>query len=230
MYNIFELYKMLPVCCYGMKTHNKLITKYNAFFSYIIVDDNIDDYSAEELYDKYIKFIDNNTICRTLVEKLCDVEAWIEIYPTISKITQAFSKLDIGYSDGDLNIRRYTQKLIDMLINNGVVQLTLLESYAKIHSDNSFYEHLDEISLRPSIKEKTLNNGSMDCDGFCDVEITVSYDIISNTFVRKDRLRWSENTYDKIVPEYCNVESIKHTIIPCYDCRMGEKCGYSCEI
>ena len=106
----------------------------------------------------------------------------------------------------------------------------MLETYAKIHSDNSFYEHLDEISLRPSIKEKTLNNGSMDCDGFCDVEITVSYDIISNTFVRKDRLCWSENTYDKIVPEYCNIESIKHTIIPCYDCRMGKKCGYSCEI
>jgi len=230
MYDVFELYKMLPVCCSGMKKHNKLITKYNAFFSYIIVDDNIDDYSAEELYEKYIEFIDNNTICKTLVEKLCDVERWIEIYPIISEITQAFSKLDIGYSGGDLNIRRYTQKLIDMLINNGVVQLTLLESYAKIHSDNSFYEHLDEISLRPSIKEKTLNNGSMDCDGFCDVEITVSYDIISNTFVRKDRLRWSKNTYDKIVPEYCNVELIKHTIIPCYDCRMGEKCGYSCEI
>jgi len=63
MYDVFELYKMLPVCCSGMKKHNKLITKYNAFFSYIIVDDNIDDYSAEELYEKYIEFIDNNTIC-----------------------------------------------------------------------------------------------------------------------------------------------------------------------
>jgi len=134
MYDVFELYKMLPVCCSGMKKHNILITKYNVFFSYIIVDDSIDDYSAKKLYDKYIEFIDNNTICKTLVEKLCDVE------------------------------------------------------------------------------------------------ITVSYDIILNTFVRKDRLCWSENTYDKIVSEYCNVELIKHTIIPCYDCRMGEKCGYSCEI
>ena len=213
MYNIINLYKILPVCCSGMKKYDKLLAKYNAFFSYIIVD-SIDNYTSEQLYDKYIEFIDNNNISRALVEKLCDVDAWIKIYPTINEITKAFSKLDIGYSCGNINIYKYTEKLIDMLVKNNVVQLTMLEIYAKTHNDNSFYEHLDEISLRPCIKEKTLNNGSIDCGRLCDIEITVSYDIHTNTFIRKDRLCWSENTYDKIVPEYYDIESIKHTIIP----------------
>lgn len=231
MTNVFDLYKKLPVCCYGMKTEVKLLKKYNRFFSYIICDNDtqncISNYSAEQLYEKYIEFIDNNTISRTLVEKLRNVDEWLNVYPTEEAIRQAFSKLDVGCgcSGGYNNIRTYAERLIDMLFEYRVVQLTLLEPYANIHTDNSFYEHLDEISLKPRLSKKTIYNGSMDCDGFCDVDITIYYDMISNAYMRADRLCWQKDVvYEKYVPEYCDIDTIKDTIIPCYDCRMGKKC------
>lgn len=238
MTNVFDLYKILPVCCSGMKTQNKLFEKYNMFFTYILFEEcedvNINNYSIEQLYEKYIKFIDSNTISRDLVEKLCDVDKWIEIYQTEDAIIRAFSKLDIGYSGGNNNIWIYTKKLVDMLIKYRVVQLTMLETYAMIHTGNSFYEHLDEISLKPSISEKQIDNGCLDHDGYCDVVITIHYDLCSNSYIRKDRLYWCNDgvEYEKNVPEYCNIDTITETIIPCYYCRMGETIGecYYCSV
>jgi hypothetical protein len=213
MQKLLDLYKILPVCCPGMKKQDKLLKKYNKLFSYILEQDNpinIDNYSVDQLYNKYIEFIDNHTICKNSIEKLYNVDNWLKIYPTTILITQAFSKLDIGYSGGEIDNKIYIKKLIDMLIKYRVVLLTMLGTYANKHNGDSFYENLDEISLRACISEKTIYNEKIKND----IDIIIYYDKSRNVFVRKDTISWTENTYEKIVPEYTNINLIDNSIIP----------------
>ena len=213
MQKLLDLYKILPVCCPGMKKQDKLLKKYNKFFSYILKEDNsinINNYSVDQLYNKYIEFMDNHTICKNSIEKLYNVDNWLKIYPTTNLITQAFSKLDIGYSGGDIDNKIYIKNLIDMLIKYRVVLLTMLETYAKKHNGDNFYENLDEISLRACISEKTIYNEKIKND----IDIIIYYDKSRNVFVRKDTISWTENTYEIIVPEYTNIYLIKNSIIP----------------
>jgi hypothetical protein len=212
MPNLYKLYKLIPVCCEGMKTQYKLIKKYNKLFSYIIEncnDHGVDNYSTKQLYDLYISFMNTHTINSNLVEKLCDVDNWIKKYPSKDKITKVFRNLGVGgYFGENIDIYTYTQRLVNMLIEFHVVQLTFLDTYAKIHNDDSFYEHLDEISMRPIMYEKTINNGNIN------IYVSVSYNISKNIFVRKDRTLFDEIIYEKIVPEYYNIDDISDTIIP----------------
>lgn len=218
MQKLSDLYKILPICCPGMKKKDKLLKKYNKFFSYIILEQdnpiNIDNYFVDQLYSKYIEFMDNHTICKSSIEKLYNVDNWLKIYPTTILITQAFSKLDIGYSGGEIDNRIYIKKLIDILIKFRVVSLTMLGTYAKIHNDNSFYENLDEISLRPCISEKTIYNEKIKTH----IDIIIYYDQMRNTFVRKDTLNWSDNSYEIIIPEYTNIDFIENSILPGMNC------------
>lgn len=224
MFEISDLYNLLPIGCKSPKTKDKLYRKYVKFFTYIMDSGNsmlINELSSEQLHSKYINFMDITTINRELVSKLCDVDEWIKIYPTESEITKAFSILDVGCSGCSFDIKEYTKCLIDMIIKYRVINLTMLEKYYEKNLGDNFYKNLSDISMKPTIPEKTLWNGSMDCDGQCDVEVTIYYDIIDNSYIRKDSLCWSDITYDMQVPEYYNIDSIKDTIIPCYECRMG---------
>ena len=62
MQKLLDLYKILPVCCPGMKKQDKLLKKYNKFFSYILKEDNsinINNYSVDQLYNKYIIYLND---------------------------------------------------------------------------------------------------------------------------------------------------------------------------
>ena len=64
------------------ENQDKLLKKYNKFFSYIILEQdnpiNIDNCSVDHLYNKYIEFIDSHTICKSSIKKLYNVDNWLK--------------------------------------------------------------------------------------------------------------------------------------------------------
>jgi hypothetical protein len=130
-----KLHSKIPIII-----NNSLYHSFIKFFSYII-NDNINNYNIDKLYDIYQLYISSADV--EYVERLTDIHEWLKVYNTEDKITNIFNKINVSVEYNG-NIEEYLNSLIKIMMDRNIVELTLLESYFNLHST---LDHIYEICM-----------------------------------------------------------------------------------